>query len=217
VIISTNRGINRKFITTGIGNSNAASMCCAPNGNIYLGTQPTFSIYMQTGESGAFNSLGQTGRTWYGMCAAPNGDVYAGVLNGSIYMQTNGTGNFVTLSQTSRVWRGMCAAPNGNIYACVDGGDIYMQTNGSGTFNALLQTPRNWTSMAAAPNGDIYAKTDGIGAGIYVRFEGIGNFLSLLGFTIYAGSAMCASPAGNVYYLGGAVVYKMTSPSPNYP
>jgi hypothetical protein len=80
-----------------------------PNGNVYASVNYG-DIYMQTGGSGAFVSLGQTARNWYGMAAAPNGNVYASVYNGDIYMQTGGSGAFVALGQTARNWYGMAAA-----------------------------------------------------------------------------------------------------------
>ncbi|MTH18289.1 hypothetical protein [Flavobacterium sp. LC2016-01] len=136
--------------------STPAFISCHSNGNVYLAVSGG-GILMQTNQTGAFNSLGQTSRTWTSIKCMPNGDVYATVSGGDIYKQTAGTGNFIATGQTSRSWTGITGLPSGDIFACVNNGDIYKQTAGTGNFIATGQTPRAWTSLDTHVNGNIYA------------------------------------------------------------
>jgi len=136
-----------------------AFISCHSNGNVYLAIMGG-SILMQTNQTGAFNSLGQTPRAWTSIKCMPNGDVYATVSGGDIYKQTAGTGNFIATGQTSRGWTGITGLPSGDVFASVYNGDIYKQTAGTGNFIATGQTPRAWTSLDTHVNGNIYATVE---------------------------------------------------------
>ena len=165
----------------------AGTMTTDASGNVYAAVY-NGGIYKQTGGTGDFLPLGQTGDTGIGMTTDSNGNVYAAVSGGDIYKQTGGTGNFLPLGQTARGWAGMTTDSSGNVYATVWGGDIYKQTGGTGDFLPLGQTSRGWIGMtadssgniyAAVQNGDIYEKavggTPNLNGGELVLSSGVGK------------------------------------------
>jgi hypothetical protein len=189
---------------------------CAPNGDVYVaGYGGGIGIWKRTGGAGAFATLGQASRSWYGMASCPNGNVYAVVNGGDIYMQTAGAGDFAALSQTARQWHGIACAPNGDVYASEYPGDIYLQTAGAGSFAALGQTSRNWYGLAAAWNGDVYAAARA--DDIYVRTAGAGAFVATGKGGTLNWQGMANGPDGSLYAtVQSGDIYRLAPGSASY-
>lgn len=167
-----------------------------------------------SGGSGAFTSLAQTVRDYYGMTSEPDNDVYVCTYGGDIYKQTNATGNFIGLSQASRNWTGITSTPNGNIYAAAENGDIYKQTGGVGSFTALSQTSRKWAAMTSISNNDVYAIVQN--GDVYKQTGGTGNFIAL-GQTVRNWTHIASAPNNDVYAcVYGGDIYKQTGGTGNF-
>jgi hypothetical protein len=176
---------------------------CAASGHVYASVNGT-GIYKQTNGVGDF--VFHSSQMFAGaMASAPNGDVYSiDQENGGYIWKSVNDGVFTSIPGTAKLWTNICAAPNGDIYIAetspVSGGDIWKYSGG--VLTALGQTIQHWSGLAADKYGNIYA-CKGIdggagGAGIYVRYSGIGDFIQINSL-VRDWYAMAAAPTGEIY------------------
>lgn len=185
------------------------------NGDLYITTDSnqngTGLVYKQTGETGAWVSIGAPARRYSCLTITLSGNLYLGVINGSIYKQTGLTGAFVDLVQSNRIWMSLASSSDGSVYAGASAAFLGKQTAGVGDFNFISVPNAVYyiNAITVTPNNNLYVThtNENSGAGtVYYKVNSEGAFIALESTNNFD-VGLAASSNGNVYLTSNNSIY----------